>query len=101
MSKTEEQKEIDERVKDFKEEDDNLEMKIRQLEEDVRLLKEKNREDEIIKRLYFDEELNEVFTAVPTYIPKTFTQQFCFYDTAGVRRLYVYVNSSWRFITLT
>lgn len=95
MSKTEEQKEIDERVKDFKEEDRDLEMKIRQLEEDVRLLKEKNREDEIVRRLYFDEKLSEVFTAVPTYIPKTFNQQFCPTHIGATRKMYFYINGSW------
>lgn len=40
-------------------------------------------------------------TAVPTNVPKTFVDSIQFYDTGGVRRLYVYVNKVWRYTTLT
>lgn len=95
----EEKNEIDERVKDFKEQPRDLD--IRQIQEDIRVLKEERKLEEHSKRLYFGEKLNEVFTSAPTYIPKTFREQFVFYDTGGVRRLYVYVNGSWRYSTLT
>ena len=101
MNKTEEQLGIDEKVKDFKEDDKQLETKIRQLEEDVRLLKEKTKTEEIEKRLFFDEKLNEVFTSAPTYIPKTFKEQFCFYKVGAERRLYVYIDGTWSYEILT
>lgn len=40
-------------------------------------------------------------SAVPKYIPRTFPDQFQFYDDGTNRRLYVYVNKVWRYVTLT
>lgn len=40
-------------------------------------------------------------TAAPTATPKNFLQQFEVYDTGGVRRLYVYVGATWRYVVLT
>jgi hypothetical protein len=40
-------------------------------------------------------------TAAPTFTPKNFLEQIQFYDTGGVRRLYLYINGNWRYITLT
>ena len=40
-------------------------------------------------------------TSAPTFTPKNFLEQIQFYDTGGVRRLYLYINSNWRYVTLT
>jgi len=55
----------------------------------------------IEKRLYNNEKLNEVFTSAPTYTPKTFREQFCFYKVGAERRLYVYIDGAWAFEILT
>lgn len=34
-------------------------------------------------------------SAVPTYIPKTFFEQFYIYESGITRRLYVYINATW------
>lgn len=39
-------------------------------------------------------------TSAPTFTPKNFYDQIQFYDTGGVRRLYVYINSAWRYVVL-
>ena len=101
MNKTEEQLGIDEKIKDFKEDDVQLEVKVRQLEDDIRTLKGERKVEEHEKRLYFNEKLNEVFTSAPTYIPKTFSQQFCFYLSGGEYRLYVYISGAWKYEILT
>lgn len=101
MNKTEEQLETDEKVKDFKEDDVQLEAKVKQLEEDVRLLKEERKIEEHEKRLYFNEKLNEVFDTAPTYIPKTFSQQFCLYKNGAEYRLYVYISGAWKYEILS
>lgn len=40
-------------------------------------------------------------TTAPTFTPKNFYEQIQFYDTGGVRRLYLYINGSWRYVVLT
>lgn len=40
-------------------------------------------------------------TTAPTFIPRNLTEQIQFYDSGGVRRLYVYLNGAWRYVTLT
>jgi len=40
-------------------------------------------------------------TTTPTLTPKTFLDQIQFYDDGSARRLYLYVNKVWRFVTLT
>lgn len=37
----------------------------------------------------------------PTFTPKNFYEQIQFYDTGGVRRLYLYINGDWRYVVLT
>ena len=37
----------------------------------------------------------------PTLTPKNFYEQIQFYDSGGVRRLYLYINGDWRYVTLT
>lgn len=37
----------------------------------------------------------------PTLTPKNFYDQIQFYDTGGVRRLYLYINGTWRYVVLT
>ena len=44
--------------------------------------------------------IKSVSTA-PTFKPRGFLEHFVTYDTGGVRRLYIYVNGSWRYTTLT
>lgn len=43
----------------------------------------------------------QLVTAAPTGTPKTFWDSVKLYDTGGVRRLYLYVNGSWRYCVLT
>ncbi len=40
-------------------------------------------------------------TTAPTSVPKTFLDAIEFYDTGGVRRVYFYINKTWRYVTLT
>lgn len=40
-------------------------------------------------------------TTAPTNVPLNFWQQFEFYDSGGTRRLYVYINGTWRYVALT
>lgn len=40
-------------------------------------------------------------TAAPTNTPKTLLDMFEVYDTGGVRRLYLYVGTTWRYVALT
>jgi len=41
-------------------------------------------------------------TTVPTYIPKSFKEQFyLYYDGATTYKLYVYVANSWKSVTLS
>ncbi len=39
--------------------------------------------------------------AAPTFTPKTLLEQIQFYDDGIARRLYLYVNKTWRYTTLT
>jgi len=38
---------------------------------------------------------------VPTYSPKNFNEQIVFYDDDTNFRLYLWINGTWRYITLT
>jgi hypothetical protein len=40
-------------------------------------------------------------TAAPTFKPKNFAEQIQFYDDATNRRIYLYINGSWRYVALT
>lgn len=40
-------------------------------------------------------------TSAPTFTPKNFYDSIQFYDTGGVRRLYLFVNNDWRYVVLT
>lgn len=40
-------------------------------------------------------------TSAPTFIPKNFLEQIQFYDDATNRRLYLYINKTWRYVALT
>ena len=35
------------------------------------------------------------------FVPKTFADQIQFYDDGTNRRLYLYINNTWRYVTLT
>lgn len=62
----------------------------------------KRRLEILEKRAYFSEKLiNDVYTSAPTYTPKTFIEQFAYYETGGVKRLYFYCNNGWNFVVLT
>lgn len=78
-----------------------LERKFGQLQDEIRYPEVNRKIDEIMKRLFFGEELNEVYTSAPTYIPKTFPQQFCFYKVGAERRLYIYIDGAWAYEILT
>lgn len=73
---------------------DMLERKIQLLESQIKTMGESSGAD-TLRRLYFNEKLNEVLTSAPTYIPKTFHEQFAFYSSGGERRFYVYIDGSW------
>lgn len=40
-------------------------------------------------------------TAAPTFNPKTLLEQVQFYDDGTNRRLYLYINGTWRYVALT
>lgn len=68
-------------------------------EELIKRLEE--RIESLEKRAYFSEKLNEVFDTAPTYIPKNFREQFCFYKVGAERRLYTYIDGAWAYKILT
>lgn len=38
--------------------------------------------------------------SAPSYTPKTFSDQFVFYDDGTNIRLYVYINGNWKYINV-
>ena len=40
-------------------------------------------------------------SAAPAYTPKTFLEQFYLYKNGSTYRLYVYVDSAWKYTALT
>jgi len=40
-------------------------------------------------------------SVAPTYMPKNAFEQTVFYENGTTRRLYVYINGAWRYVTLT
>jgi|GEM_PF-5299081 hypothetical protein len=73
-------------------EETNIEDTDFDLKEDFDLLK---------NNFYKDNRTQESVSTVPTYIPKTFLEQFVLYDDDTDQRLYVYVNGAWKNVTLT
>jgi len=73
-------------------EETNIEDTDLDLKEDFDLLK---------NNFYKDNRTQESVSTVPTYIPKTFLEQFVLYDDDTDQRLYVYVNGAWKNVTLT
>jgi hypothetical protein len=73
-------------------EETNIEDTDFDLKEDFDLLK---------NNFYKDNRTQESVSTVPTYIPKTFLEQFVLYDDGTNQRLYVYVNGAWKNATLT
>jgi hypothetical protein len=50
---------------------------------------------EILRRPKYD------LSTAPTFIPKTFLEQIQFYENGATRRIYFFINGSWRYATLT
>ena len=40
-------------------------------------------------------------TTAPTFTPKNFLEQIQFYDDGSARKLYLYINKTWRYVSLT
>lgn len=40
-------------------------------------------------------------SSTPDFIPKNLAEQIQFYDSGSVRRVYFYINGTWRYSTLT
>ncbi len=40
-------------------------------------------------------------TTAPTFTPKTFIDSIQFYDDGTNRRVYLYINGTWRYVALT
>lgn len=40
-------------------------------------------------------------TTAPTFTPKSFVESFQFFDDGVNFRLYIYINSTWRYVALT
>ena len=40
-------------------------------------------------------------SSVPTYVPRNWEEMFVLYDDGANYRLYIYINGSWRYSTLT
>lgn len=40
-------------------------------------------------------------TSAPDFVPQTFLEQIQLYDDGVDRRLYLYVNGTWRYVALT
>lgn len=39
-------------------------------------------------------------STAPTLTPKNFYDQIQFYESGGVQRLYIWINGTWRYVTL-
>lgn len=54
------------------------------------------------ERKFFETyKLKNYVTSAPTYIPKNFYESIVYYDDGVNRRVYFYVNNTWRLIALT
>jgi len=51
--------------------------------------------------LFISNQLKKHTANVPTYSPKTFNEQIVFYHNGATIRLYIWMNSAWRYIALT
>ena len=40
-------------------------------------------------------------STAPTAVPKNFTEMIQFYENGSTRRLYIFVNTGWRYVALT
>lgn len=47
-----------------------------------------------------DNRPQQSISTIPTYTPKSFLEQFVLYDDATNQRLYVYMDGTWKYITL-
>jgi len=45
--------------------------------------------------------IKKTISGVPTFTPRSFFDQFQIYVNGSTRRLYVYADGSWRYVTLT
>lgn len=43
----------------------------------------------------------QTFSSAPTHVPKRLVDQIILYESGATRRLYVYVNGTWRYVALT
>lgn len=57
---------------------------------------------EFLYKTFFEiYQIKKHVTVAPTYIPKNFFEQFCFFDDGTNRRIYLYINNTWRYVALT
>ena len=87
--------EVEEVVESTPDEKKSQELTPEEMQDAVRLITEYM---PIIQAL---RKLKRPLTSAPTNIPKNFTDMFEVYDTGGVRRLYIYVGTAWRYVVLT
>jgi hypothetical protein len=83
----------------------------RQQEGKVKLIeKPKDEEQQGIKPLSLDEyqpilealrRPRRPLSSAPTATPKSFVDMIQFYENGATRRLYIYINATWRYVALT
>ena len=77
---------------------------------DVNFVRPEQQPEEPLQPLSFNEYQSVIealrrprrhLTSAPSFTPKSFLDSFQLYDDGTNRRLYVYVNGTWRYSTLT
>ncbi len=53
------------------------------------------------RRFFESEQIKKSSAVVPTYEPKTFFEQFYLYKSGATNRLYVNIDNTWKYVTLT
>ena len=61
---------------------------------------QKDQLESLMTRFNQAEEMIKHSSTVPTYIPKSFSEQFYLYKNGATYRLYIYVDS-WKYVALT
>lgn len=47
------------------------------------------------------QQLKQPLTSAPTFTPRNFFEQIQFVENGGIKRVYFYVNKTWRYSSLT
>lgn len=60
-----------------------------------------NQIEEFIVVLMALRKIKQHISSAPTLIPKHFLDQIQFYENGSTRRVYFYINNTWRYVAVT